>query len=134
MKKMYVFLAAAVLFSGCTSHNAKHSDSLKDISTMKDTVTVKPAGSYEECFSLTKDQIMVYSFSSTNPVNFNIHYHGVDGIHYPVSETQVNQYDGVFDPQRRGLDLDEQDSFCLMWENQDMMQLSLSYECTVKGN
>lgn len=99
---------------------------------MKDTVIIKPAGSYEECFILKKEEVMDFSFSSNEPINFNIHYHALEGIKYPVSETAVTRLNGVFDPLERGVNLDEQDAFCLMWENQEMTQLNISYVCSIR--
>ncbi len=39
------------------------------------TETIRPGHSYEECFELYMGKTLEYSFTSSKPLDFNIHYH-----------------------------------------------------------
>ncbi|RJQ52368.1 MAG: hypothetical protein C4526_08120 [Nitrospiraceae bacterium] len=123
-----------LLTGGCSLHHQspKGDQTAKIVSVTKNDIALKPAGSYEECVALKRGQVIVYKFNSTNPVDFNIHYHLEDAVKYPVMESEITEYDGTFNPEKDRINLDNEEYFCLMWENQDFRQLKLSYECMVK--
>jgi len=135
MKSACLLLVSIVfLLSGCSASREMKGEQPKGgEDAIRNRVTLAPAASHEECVTLKKGQVMVYKFSSTKPVDFNIHYHFKDDIQYPVLKHEVTEYDGTFDPEKSHIDVSEEEIFCMMWENQDMRQLSLSYECVVKG-
>ena len=70
------------------------------------TITL-PAGEFhEECLQLTVRQRLNYSFRSPAPVEFNIHYHRNDKIHYPVRRKSVAALSRSYAPKRT-------DGYCL---------------------
>jgi hypothetical protein len=107
-----------------------HTSGTADV--IKNTVVLNPAEAHEECVVLKKGQSLVYKFSSSRPVDFNIHHHSEGQVQYPVSEKGITEYDGIFDPARGDFNLEKEEYFCLMWENPDMRQSRLSYECEVR--
>lgn len=98
----------------------------------KETITVKSSGSDEECLELKKGQILTYKFTSSRPVDFNIHYHAEDQVHYPVSKSEVTDQEGTMDPEQHSYYTEEQTFYCLMWENPGMNTARISYEYVVK--
>lgn len=122
----------SVLLSGCTGHKHVKEETGRSSKMMKDDIALKPSGQYEECFSLEKGEVLVYRFRASKPLNFNVHYHAEKGVMYPVSENEITEYSGTVDPQKGGFNLDEQDSFCLMWENPDTRPVNLHYETVTK--
>ena len=93
------------------------------MSVVKDDIILKPSGSSEECFALKKGQILVYKFKAAKPVDFNIHYHGNDQVHYPVSDSAITADDGIIDPATHHYYTEDQEYYCLMWENPEMVSV-----------
>ena len=80
-----------------------------------------PAGEFhEECMDLAVRQPLEYSFRSARPVEFNIHYHRDNKIHYPVRKKSVTELWGSYMPQRN-------DGYCLMWRNRQKKAVALDY-------
>ncbi|MBI5742086.1 MAG: hypothetical protein HZA16_15415 [Nitrospirae bacterium] len=131
MKRACLLLFSIVfLLSGCAANQGMKGEQANAI---KNRLALAPAGSHEECVVLKKGQVMVYKFISSKPVDFNIHYHSKGDVQYPVSKNEITEYDGTFDPEKSRIDVPDEETFCMMWENQDMRQLSLSYECVVRN-
>jgi len=82
---------------------------------------ILPAGEFhEECMELTKRQRLAYSFRSAAPVEFNIHYHIGNKIHYPVLKKSIAALTGTYAPKRP-------DGYCMMWSNQRSKPVELDY-------
>ncbi|MBI5097631.1 MAG: hypothetical protein HZB30_00125 [Nitrospirae bacterium] len=132
-KSVLVLGAILSLLIGCTAYRQQQEwEHAKVLSIMKDNVTVKPSGSSEECFALKKGQTLVYKFKAARPLDFNIHYHGKDQVHYPVSKSEITEDDGIIDPARHHFYTEDQEYYCLMWENPGMRPVHISYECEVR--
>ena len=132
-KSLLVLGAILSLLIGCTaSHHHQQGEHAKVKTIMKDHVNLKPSDSHEECFAFKKGQILVYKFSSSRPVDFNIHYHGKDQVHYPVSNSAITADDGIIDPATHHYYMEDQEYYCLMWENTEMISAHISYECEVR--
>ncbi len=102
------------------------------MSMQKDSVTLKPSGMHEECFELEKGQELRYKFETDKPVDFNVHFHAKDEIHYPVRQNGVTQCDETIDAEDKRFQLNTLNNhYCLMWENPGISQMRLSYECIV---
>ena len=132
-----IFFCGLCLFllTACAGHNMySEGDDAKDKAKItKDSVTLKPSGMHEECFELTKQQKLFYKFDSDQPVDFNVHFHTENEIHYPVQQNGVTRYDGMIDCEDDRLQGNAQKIYCLMWENPETGQVNLSYECIVKS-
>jgi hypothetical protein len=58
--------------------------------------TIRPRQIAEECFKLPAGETIGYTFESTSPVDFNIHYHRGKDVEYPVRGDQLRQADDRF--------------------------------------
>ena len=76
---------------------------------------------------------MEYSFKTSEPVKFNIHYHAEKGYFYPVKKNEVSTLKGILNPEELQYYSEEQEHFCLMWENPHNKSVSLTFECNIKN-
>jgi hypothetical protein len=75
-------------------------------------VRAQPVPSYqihEECFKLKQGDRVEIRFESTEPVDFNLHYHEGQAVVMPLTREKASEYAGVY------LATLAQD-YCLMWE------------------
>ena len=87
---------------------------------------IKPAGGmHEECISAKSGQKFIYSFFTSVPVDFNVHYHAGDKIFFPLEQRNVNSDDGTYVP-------DHEDIYCLMWTNNQNTQATLNYKYEIQ--
>lgn len=95
-------------------------------------VRIKPGRIYEECLKVTHDQVLQFSFSSSKPLDFNIHYHWGEKVVYPVNKKQVATLEGEvdYDQLKEG---EEPDHLCVMWKNPHDVYVNLDYEALVKS-
>lgn len=64
---------------------------------------------HEECMHLAVGDRLEFAFESTQPVDFNIHYHEGKTVVMPISRSKVHADSGVFaSPVVQ--------DYCLMWE------------------
>jgi hypothetical protein len=95
---------AALVFCGCTAPGIT-ADEPK-------TVRAYPLPSYqihEECFRLEPGDRVEYGFASTEPVGFNLHYHGGSAVVMPVARESSLEDAGIY------VAMIAHD-YCLMWE------------------
>jgi len=97
-----------------------------------DSVTIKASGSYEECIELRPGLVFDYDFDASDFVNFNIHYHAEDGIHEPVENKGVKFGKGRIDPSTHNFFTEEQESYCLMWDNLNDGPVQVSFKCVLE--
>jgi hypothetical protein len=102
------------------------------VPVLKKEVSIKPGRSYEDCFELLPGQTMKYTFNATRPVDFNIHYHGEDRVHYPVNKKKIARLSGKIDVDRQRYYIEDQEFFCLMWDNPHGMRVGVSFKVQVK--
>ena len=95
---------AALAFCGCTAP-AITADAPK-------TVRARPLPSYqihEECFRLEPGDRVEYGFASTEPVEFNLHYHAGSAVVMPVAREGSLEDAGIYAAMFAH-------DYCLMWE------------------
>ena len=69
-----------------------------------------PARGFEEhCVKLAAGERVHYRFNASSEVDFNIHYHRGEDVHYPVRTGASRSEDAIFRAP-------EADVYCLMWE------------------
>jgi len=68
-----------------------------------------PYGMHEKCVELKPGDRLDYTFDSTEPVDFNIHYHEGNAVAMPVVREKSRGDAGVFAPPLAH-------HYCLMWE------------------
>lgn len=108
-------LIALVLF---TSTNVlSHSETSPG---KKAEVTVKPSDVLEKCVRIRPSETLHYSFKSSKPIMFNLHYHLVDNTIFHVKETATERKE-VFKP------IQGQSVYCMEWRNPLSVDVSLRY-------
>lgn len=136
VKILLLLCLVPIVFSGCSAAETKNVQiPEKDIrgELVHNIVTIKESGSYEECIELRPGLVFDYEFDASDFVNFNIHYHAVTGVHYPVSSMGVKFGKGVIDPGMHKFYTEEQENYCMMWENLNDGPIKVSYRCVLRG-
>lgn len=77
------------------------------LATLIDTV-VLPGKSHEVCSKLQSGEEIHWNFSSTSPVDFNLHHHLNEKVIMPVDKKSTKKNKGSFI-------LDASNDWCLMW-------------------
>jgi len=99
---------------------------------IQDSFTIKAGGSYEECIELKPGQVFDYDYDSSDFVNFNIHYHGKDKVHYPASRKGRMMGKGMIDPKTHQYYTEDQEFYCLMWDNLNSEAVKVSFSCVLR--
>lgn len=82
-------------------------------------VTVNPSKSHEECTEMMPRDVLVYSFKSSDQVDFNIHFHEGGNITYPVSKKSAGE-EGKFQAEKEQI-------YCIMWTNIQTTPVRINY-------
>jgi len=120
---MFMLIGFAVLvFSGCaTTDSGKPGHAEK-----KGKRLTIPTGDYfEACDKFPLGATVEYSFTSTKPVLFNVHYHDKRTKVYPVKEQLTDEVSGTFV-------VDSKAIYCCMWENKNSKFVKMTYKMNVK--
>lgn len=88
-------------------------------------VTINPSKFHEDCIQLLPGDSLIYSFRTSDPVDFNIHYHENGKIFYPVSKKNVSDKKGKYNS-------GEKQFYCLMWTNPQKAPVSLTYSYDIR--
>ncbi len=134
--KVIVLFFILMLTAGCTGSGDKGSNILKKEvggNVVHDRFTIKPGRSYEECIELRPGMVFDYDYDASDFVNFNIHYHGEDKEHYPVQKRGTMFGKGTVDPATHDFYTEEQEFYCLMWDNLSEEKIKVSFTCTLKN-
>ena len=123
-------LVIVVIACSTSTTNMRNKDS--GVEYMQDAVTIKAGGSYEECIELQPGQVFDYDYDASDFVNFNIHYHAADKVHYPASRKGRMMGKGMIDPQAHAYYTEEQEFYCLMWENKNSRPVKVSFSCVLR--
>lgn len=86
---------------------------------------IKPGKIYEKCMAVTAAQKLEYEFTTSKPVNFNIHFHVGDAVYYPVKRDKTTREADRFQPTKA------KEDYCLMWENKTSEEVELKYSAKV---
>jgi hypothetical protein len=115
----FLFLSAAI--SGCAAKDQakpQHVDAVEQ----EEAIIIAPSSFYEACDKLTEGQKVKYSFTTTSPVHFNVHYHSrTEGIIYPVKEENISY-------SRGDMVAEVQAIYCCMWANRQTSPVTLTHE------
>lgn len=133
LKTCLCICSVVILFSGCSSSslNTRHKDAGGEV--IQDSVTIKAGGSYEECIELKPGQVFDYDYDASDFVNFNIHYHTEDGVQYPASRKGRMMGKGMIDPATHDFYTEDQEFYCLMWDNPNNESVKVSFSCVLKN-
>jgi hypothetical protein len=89
--------------------------------------SLKPGDLHEECMTLKPGSRLEYAFNTPGKLDFNLHFHAGDTVHYPVLNKDAQKLEGTFRPTI------EQD-YCLMWSNPGAEPLQLRYRFGVHAD
>jgi hypothetical protein len=128
VSSVFLFIGVSVSVS-----SSETKETMIDPNVIKMEITIDPSRSYEECVEVLPAQIMEYSFKTSEPVNFNIHYHAEKGYFYPVKKNEVSTLKGILNPEELQYYSEEQEHFCLMWKNPHNKSVNLTFECIIKN-
>ena len=90
------------------------------IAADKKSETIKPLGIHEDCMELVPGQILDYSFETSKPVDFNLHFHEDKNVSYEISKDGVSADKGTFVCEKK-------QHYCLMWTNPGPEPIGLTY-------
>jgi hypothetical protein len=103
----------ALLLLACVP--ASHAADLK--SPRLFALDLKPGRVHEECLTVDKGKTVDFEWSTTRPVDFNIHFHHGDEVSYPVKADNARQKKGRFSPGAK-------EGYCWMWTAKEATRLT----------
>lgn len=112
-----IFLLTTVILSYCSIVHADEDRSLN----------LRTGEVHESCHELDDGVKLSYSFQSSSPALFNIHYHQGKEIRYPVAEQMMSSRNGI-------LSADSMQTYCLMWTNPQSQTVTLRYKIELPVN
>lgn len=98
--------------------------SLVLVQQIQQTTTIPPGQVKEPCILMAVGERLEFSFSASIGLDFNIHYHDDEQVHFPVNESAVSEWKGVYIAPHK-------QNYCLMWTNNHATgtaSLSYSYQ------
>lgn len=132
-----VIIAVAALFiSGCVTTTGSETTTVPEKTTMPDktpqagpqsqTVGIGAGGFHEFCEEEWEvGDTVKFSFTSTSPVVFNVHYHDAKHVkHYNIKDVLVDDFSADFTMQNKYI-------HCGMWQNNGDGFVKLTYEIEV---
>lgn len=91
----------------------------------KESLTLSEGRHYEVCSVSKIDDVITYTFTSSDTLDFNIHYHKDGKTIYPIKQKKVSEGSGSHQ-------VDANSGHCLMWSNlhsRDVtLDLSVSFD------
>ena len=89
-----------------------------------ENIIIAPSSFYEVCEKLVAGQKVIYSFETTLPVNFNVHYHSKsEGIVHAVKEDDILTAGGDMVAETAAI-------YCCMWSNKQSQPVTLNHKFT----
>lgn len=89
------------------------------------SIVIKPGKIHEKCMPVTSAQKLEYQFTTSKPVDFNIHYHVGESVYYPVKRVKTTAEADRFQPTKG------KEDYCLMWENKSSIEVELAFSAKV---
>ena len=120
LRRLLVLLTLGAAACGAHAHETSGASGISK------TIELPAREFHEECLELTRQQQLYYVFRSTQPVDFNIHYHRGNDVFYPVRLKKVRRSKSAFSPRR-------DDGYCLMWTNAARSSVKLEYQLSVRA-
>jgi len=128
--RIFLLLIILVLISTCSLTNIK--ERKKALRVINKEIIIKGLQSYEECIEVYPGEILEYDFEASDFVNFNIHYHTEENIYHPVLKEGIMWMKGAIDPEKHAFYTEEQENYCLTWENLETERVRVSLHCKIK--
>ena len=90
---------------------------------MKDQVKIQlpSSGTHEECLKLLQENEVVYSFESSHPLTFDIHYHDGTQIIDAFAKKTIASLEATLKPEIV-------QEYCMTWSNHQPQAVQLKYQ------
>jgi hypothetical protein len=111
-----------VLISGCA---AKDSGSPTHGEMKGKKVTISTGDFFEACDLFSPGTTVEYFFTSTKPVQFDVHFHDKRSKKFAVEQQLTDNASGTFVVEKKA-------HYCCMWENKNPKAIKLTYGMQVK--
>ena len=115
-----ILLGLLMFTAGCKGAQVKEAKAEDGAKVVK----IAPLESHEDCAEMMRGDFLSYSFETSKPVDFNIHYHGESHITYAVSKGNISADSGKFNPEKRQF-------YCMMWTNKQSEPVTLTYKFSI---
>jgi hypothetical protein len=109
-----IFLAALAIVQ---AHSEKNTDK-------KSQINIKASDVYEKCIKIEPSQTLHYSFRSSKPLKFNLHYHLLDRTVFHINEETAGREE-IFHPVK------DQKVYCMELRNTNPETVNLDYGYTI---
>jgi hypothetical protein len=100
----------AALWALAAMGASSYASDREDVAVVK--VELEAGKMHEECMRVEAGQRRRYSWKSSAPVDFNIHYHRGDEVFYPVKRERMRGDGGTFTAKSA-------EDYCWMWTAKD---------------
>jgi len=128
-----LIILSLIITVACNTKEVKKDSQLPPgVEEISQTAYISQGQSYEECIELYPNQVMHYSFKASQNVNFNIHYHGMEGRKYAIKRNEISAFNGELVCNEMSFYDKEQENFCMIWSNFNELdvRLNLKYYIT----
>jgi len=89
--------------------------------TSKSHLWLMAGQTHETCMKISSKENLSYQFSSTQQVDFDIHYHDGEKVQYSLPITALKFAKSTFSPKSSR-------PYCLMWNNKNARAVLLTFE------
>jgi hypothetical protein len=118
---LLIVAVAALFIHGCAAKEEKAAHG--DVSGK--TITIATGDFFEACDKWTPGDKVNFTFTSSKPVMFDVHYHEKHAKAYAIEQTLVDKFEGSFI-------VKSEDIHCCMWKNDNDKFVTLTYDMTVE--
>ncbi len=128
-----LIILSLIITVACNTKEVKKDSQLPaGVEEISETEYISQGQSYESCLELYPNQVLHYSFKASQDVNFNIHYHGMEGRAYAIKKNEISSFSGELVCNEMSFYDKEQENFCLQWSNfsESDAKLKLKYYIT----
>ncbi len=127
LRSQYPFLVLMICYTVASlwilSQPIVENTNYKSIREPNEVLSLPPQGYGEVCIDMAAGDEIRYEFKAKDPVTFNIHFHGVSKVEYPVHLGPIAAHTGRFVANIGN-------NYCLMWENNSETTNLLNYLVT----
>jgi hypothetical protein len=128
-----LIVLSLIIAVACNTKSVKKDAGLPDgVKEQHQTVYISPGQYHEECVELYPDQVLNYLFIANKALDFNIHYHSMEGRKYAVQKEGIKSFSGKLVVNEMKFYSKDQESFCMIWSNTKAFdaRLNLKYYIT----
>ena len=125
-----LIILSLIIAVACNTKEVKKDSQLPaGVEEISQTAYISMGQSYEECIELYPSQVLHYSFKASQNVNFNIHYHGMEGREYAIKKSEISSFRGELVCNEMSFYDKDQENFCMIWSNFNELdaRLNLKY-------